>query len=141
MFSSVLRSASAALDALLGALDWPLQAQSVVFVFGPHGEPLVCAHIEGTDDLDGFISSLMILLHPIAGAQAVVVGSVAAFATAFEPSTQLEFLDGRDRLDAIGIELIDWFLVDPTVVHESVRAVSLAEITDARPCWPGARRE
>ncbi len=42
---------------------------------------------------------------------------------------QIAFLDSREQFDLIGVELIDWFLVD------AGRASSLAEATDARELW------
>jgi hypothetical protein len=42
---------------------------------------------------------------------------------------QIAFLDGREQFDLIGVELLDWFVLD------AGRACSLAEATDARPLW------
>jgi hypothetical protein len=135
MFSPVLRSAPAALDAVLDALDWPLRPQSVVFVFGPRGQPLVCVHIDGGLEVDGFFRSLTALVRPVEMAHSVFVGTVAPFSPEPAVEFQVGFLDGRDQFDALGVELIDWFLVDPTIDNEHVRAVSLAEATVARSYW------
>ena len=42
---------------------------------------------------------------------------------------QIAFLDSREQFDLIGVELLDWFVLD------AGRASSLAEATDARPLW------
>jgi hypothetical protein len=41
----------------------------------------------------------------------------------------LEFLESREQFDLIGVDLLDWFMLD------SGRACSLAEATDARSLW------
>jgi hypothetical protein len=42
---------------------------------------------------------------------------------------QIAFLESRERFDLIGVELLDWFVLD------AGRAASLAEATDARHLW------
>lgn len=42
---------------------------------------------------------------------------------------QIAFLDSREQFDLIGVELLDWFVLD------AGRASSLAEATDARLLW------
>jgi hypothetical protein len=42
---------------------------------------------------------------------------------------QIAFLESRERFDLIGVELLDWFLLDAGM------ACSLAEATDARHLW------
>jgi hypothetical protein len=142
MFSTVLRSAPDALDAVLDALDWPLRPQSALFLFGACGEPLVCVHVDRTTDcLDGFVDSIVPLLRQTPEVHSLVAGSVVAFGPTPAADLQLAFLDGRDRLDALGIELVDWFVIDPVAKGDLVRAVSLAEASDARRCWRASRQE
>lgn len=82
-------------------------------------------------DLPGIIDRLTPVLLRLPEATAVVL-ALAVPDSGVAPTTDehVSFLDAREHLAVIGVDLIDWFLLADGL------ATSLAEATDAASKWP-----
>lgn len=81
-------------------------------------------------DLAAFTTALSGLLSRLSSIQALVLATMCP-GTGWQPSPSehISFLDCRERLELLNVELVDWFLLDDG------HATSLAESTDAQSLW------
>lgn len=132
-----LRRPADALAVLAAAIDHPddgpTPPQTLALVLDPAHRGLVCAVVEG--ESDGVAADQ--LAHLVVGAAqagapvgALVLASLRpGHGCPVTPDDHLRFLDARAGCEAVGLELLDWFVLDDST------AWSLAELTDAVPLW------
>jgi hypothetical protein len=121
--------------AIVDVVDRPLRPQTVVLAFNDFGAPDVCLVIDRTPrDIGELTQHLAQALARMPGAATVIVGTTCVGESAATPlvasaDEHIGFLEAREVLELMGVDLVDWFLVG------SCHALSLAELTDAQSRW------
>jgi hypothetical protein len=121
----------AALDVILALASHPPRHEVVCLLLDAHhrGQSSLVV-TDAPRDLTGLTASFTQVCAELPWVRAVVVASCSP-GGGFLPTAaeQIAFFDSREQFDLIGVELLDWFVLD------AGRASSLAEATDARALW------
>lgn len=129
--SDLLCCPQSALDVVLLVATAPPRKETVCLLLDAdhHGLGSLVVN-DAPRDLVAFITALSCLLPRLGSVRAVVLAtSCAGAGWQASPAEHIAFLECRERLELLNVELVDWFLFDDG------HATSLAESTDARPLW------
>lgn len=129
--STVLCCPQAALDVVLLLATSPPRKETVCLLLDADHRGLGSVVVKDAPrDLMAFTATLSDVLSRLACIRAVVLAtSCPGFGWQPSPGEHIAFLECRERLEPINVDLIDWFLLDDG------HATSLAESTDARSLW------
>jgi hypothetical protein len=122
---------TAALDVVLMLASHPPRAELVCLLLdGNHCVQSSFVVTDAPRDVTGLTVSIARVCAELPWVQAVVLACCSP-GGGYVPSAleHIAFLDSREQFDLIGVELVDWFVLD------AGRASSLAEATDARGLW------
>lgn len=121
-----------ALSVILTAASRPARAESIVLVLDHAHRGLGCIVVVG----EGPIGPVAEMLDHLAATEPHVAALVLASVRTGPPDEAgpgrgdlLAFHDLRARFDALGVDLVDWFVI------VGRGASSLAELTDCQPRW------
>ena len=89
----------------------------------------VCLVVDGVVPLGTLVTLLTSLARADPRVGAVVVATTGCSTLQLNAEQELAWFDAREALDAIGVDLLDWFLLT------SCQAGSVAELTDSQWRW------
>ncbi len=121
-----------ALSVILAAASRPARAETICLVLDHAHRGLGCIVVVGDGPIGPVAEMLDHLTATEPSVAALVLASVRTGTDAESGPGRgdlLAFHDLRAQFDAIGVDLVDWFVV------VGPRASSLAELTDSQPRW------
>lgn len=129
--SVLLCCPTSALDVILSVATHPSRSEAVCLLLNEYHcvrSSFVIA--KAPRDLGSLTSALSGICEALPWVRAVIFATLSnGSGTVPNAAEQIDFLDCRERFSVIGVDLIDWFILNAGV------AASVAEITDARSLW------
>jgi hypothetical protein len=106
--------------------------ETVVLVLDRRHCGSVCLVIEGGVRVDALVTLLTSLARADPRVGALVVATTGCLSAQVGAEQELAWFEAREQLDALGVELLDWFLLTDR------QAGSVAELTDSQWRWRSA---
>ena len=110
------------------------QAETIVLVLDHRHRGSVCLVVSSALSPDALVTLLVALGRADRQVGALVVASTARVSTSPSAQDELTWFEARERLDDLGVDLLDWFLI------VGGQAGSMAELTDSQCRWRSCQR-